>query len=238
MGPPPSNNVNTSKTRSSRSASIFKVVLSILYAALIFIAAGTIRWPRFWFFLGFYVISTSAFMIWLKKRDPGLLKERMTVKKDVKKWDKNIIRVYTALLFLMFIVAPLDAIRFRWSRVPSTVQWLAFAGIVMSWGVVFWAFRENAFLSGFVRIQTDRGHTVCSSGPYRMIRHPMYLAVIISVLCLPIFLGSLYSLIPAALVAALFVLRTSLEDQTLRKELPGYDEYAGKVRWRLLPKLW
>lgn len=221
-----------------RAASIIKIALSIIYVALIFVAAGTVHWPRFWFFLGFYVISTSAFLIWLKRRDPGLLKERMTVKKDVKKWDKAIIRVYSALLFITLLVAPLDAVRFHWSRVPQILQWCAFAGILASWSVVFWAFRENAFLSGYVRIQTDRGHLVCSSGPYRFIRHPMYLAVILIVFCLPFFLGSLYSLIPAALVAALFVLRTSLEDQTLKKELPGYDEYAAKVRWKLLPRVW
>jgi len=221
-----------------RVASIIRIALSLFYLALIFIAAGTIRWPRLWFFLGFYIISTSVFIIWLKKRDPGLLKERMTVKKDVKNWDKTIIRIYTALLFFMFLVAPLDAVRFRWSRVPPTLQWCAFAGILASWIVVFWAFRENAFLSGYVRIQTDRGHVVCTTGPYRFVRHPMYLAVIIIVLCLPLFLGSLYSLIPAALIAALFVLRTSLEDQTLKEELPGYDEYAARVRWRLLPRVW
>ena len=221
-----------------RGASIIKIALSILYVALIFVAAGTIHWPKLWFFLGFYVTTTSAFMIWLKKHDPGLLKERMTVKKDIKKWDKTIIRVYTALLFLMFLLAPLDAVRFRWSGVPPPLQWCAFAGIIVSWIIVFWAFRENAFLSGFVRIQTDRGHTVCTTGPYRFVRHPMYLAVILAVLCLPLFLGSLYSLIPAALVAALFVLRASLEDQTLKEELPGYDEYAEKVRWKLLPKVW
>jgi protein-S-isoprenylcysteine O-methyltransferase Ste14 len=221
-----------------KGASVIKIALSILYVALIFVAAGTIRWPRLWFFLGFYVTTTSAFVIWLKKRDPGLLKERMTVKTDVKKWDKTIIRVYTALLFFMFLLAPLDAVRFHWSRVPPIVQWLAFAGILVSCGIVFWAFRENTFLSGFVRIQADRGHVVCTTGPYRFVRHPMYVAVILIVLCLPFFLGSLYSLIPAALIAALFVLRTSLEDQTLRKELPGYSEYAGEVRWKLLPKLW
>jgi protein-S-isoprenylcysteine O-methyltransferase Ste14 len=133
--------------------------------ALIFVAAITLNWPRLWFFLGFYVVTTSAFMLWLKKRDPGLLKERMTVKKDVKSWDKAIIRVYIVILLIMFLIAPLDAIRFHWSRVPAVVQWLTFAGILLSWMIVFWAFRENAFLSGFVRIQTDHGHTVCTTGP-------------------------------------------------------------------------
>jgi len=222
----------------TRAASAVKIVLSAVFMALIFVAAGTLNWPRLWFFLGFYVVTTSAFMLWLKKRDPGLLKERMTVKKDVKSWDKAIIRVYTVILLIMFLIAPLDAIRFHWSRVPAVVQWLAFTGILLSWMIVFWAFRENAFLSGFVRIQTDRSHTVCTTGPYRFVRHPMYLAVILAILSLPLFLGSLYALIPAALASALFVLRTSLEDQTLRKELPGYADYAAKVRSKLIPRVW
>ncbi len=208
--------------------------------ALIFIAAGTINWPELWFFLGFYLISTSALIVWLKKHDPGLFRERTSVakRKDVKGWDRIIIRIYSLFLLVMLLIAPLDAVRFHWSRVPRPLQWLAFAGILLSWTIVVWAFRENAFLSGFVRIQADRGQKVCTTGPYRLIRHPMYLAVILAVFCLPLFLGSLYSLIPAALIAALFVLRTDLEDKTLRKELPGYSDYAARVGWKLIPKVW
>jgi protein-S-isoprenylcysteine O-methyltransferase Ste14 len=114
----------------------------------------------------------------------------------------------------------------------------AFLGILFSWGIIFWAFQENSYLSGFVRIQEDRGHKVCTSGPYKHIRHPMYLGVIITVLCLPLFLGSFYALLPATAVVALFILRTSLEDKTLRAELSGYKEYAEKVRWKLMLGVW
>jgi protein-S-isoprenylcysteine O-methyltransferase Ste14 len=221
-----------------RTAVLLRLLGTAAFVALIFAAAGTLRWPRLWFFLGFYVVTTSTLVLWLKKRDPALLKERMTVKKDVKGWDKTIIRIYTVVLMVMYIVLPLDAVRFGWSRVPAVLSWLAFAGIVLSWVIVLWAFRENAYLSAYVRIQTDRGHAVCTTGPYRFVRHPMYLAVILSILCVPLFLGSLYSLIPAGLVVGLFVLRTSLEDRTLQRELPGYADYAAKTRWRLVPKLW
>jgi protein-S-isoprenylcysteine O-methyltransferase Ste14 len=217
---------------------LIKILLRVAFIALIFVAAGTFNWPRLWFFLGFYAATTSALMLWLKKRDPGLLKERMTVKKDVKGWDKIIIRIYTVLLMGMYIVLPLDAVRFGWSRVPAALSWFAFAGIFLAWVVVFWAFRENAYLSAFVRVQTDRGHTVCTTGPYRFVRHPMYLAVILAILCVPLFLGSLFSLIPAVLIVGLFVLRTSLEDRTLRAELPGYAAYAAKTRWKLVPNVW
>lgn len=217
---------------------MIKTVASVLFAALMFVAAGTWSWPRLWFLLGFYAFITSALMLWLKRRDPALFRERTTVRKDIKSWDKAIIHVYNLLLGAMFLLIPLDAVRFRWSHVPAAVSWAAFAGLLLAWAMVLWAFRENAFLSGFVRIQSDRGHTVCTTGPYRFVRHPMYLATILSVLCVPLFLGSFLGLIPAVLIVALFVLRTSLEDRTLRQELPGYADYAAVTRWRLIPQVW
>jgi protein-S-isoprenylcysteine O-methyltransferase Ste14 len=96
----------------------------------------------------------------------------------------------------------------------------------------------NAFFSCTVRIQEERGHVVVSEGPYRYVRHPGYVGFIVSGLVTPIVLDSLWALVPAALAASLLVFRTSLEDSTLRKELSGYDEYAGRVRYRLLPGVW
>lgn len=227
--------------RKRRLAEAFlKTAASVAFVALIFVAAGTLWWPKFWIFSALYIIAMSSLMIWLKRKDPGLLKERMSAakKKDVKGWDKTLIKVYTVLLAMTYLVIPLDAVRFHWSHIPDVFQWLALAGLVASWAIVFWAFRANAFLSGFVRIQTDRGHTVCTTGPYQFIRHPVYLANIISFLCTPLFLGSLYSLIPAALMSAVFVLRTFMEDNTLQKELPGYADYAARTRWKLIPSVW
>lgn len=221
-----------------KSSRFKNIALFIVFIALISIVAGTPNWPELWFFLGFYVVTMTALIIWLKKHDPGLLKERMSVGKDVKSWDKTIIRVYTMLLLILFLIAPLDAVRFRWSRVPLVLKGIAYLLVTVSWVIGFWAFRENSYLSQFVRIQTDRGHRVCATGPYRFIRHPMYLAVILTILCLPLVLGSLWAFLPAALIAALFVLRTSMEDKTLKNELPGYAEYAEKVHWKLVPKVW
>jgi len=216
------------------------VALGFAFVGLMFAAAGTFQWPAFWVLSAFYVLTTGGWMLWLKRRDPGLLKERMSGKNrpDVKAWDKKIIRVYTALLMAMLLVAPLDAVRFRWSRVPLGFQALALAGLFAAGSLVIWAFRENAFLSEIVRIQTERGHTVCTTGPYRIVRHPMYVGVILTILCVPVLLGSLYALIPAGLIAALFVLRTALEDRTLQAELPGYAEYARNARWKLVPGIW
>jgi protein-S-isoprenylcysteine O-methyltransferase Ste14 len=225
---------------SPKRAAVLNVALSFAFVGLMFAAAGTFRWPAFWVLSGFYVLTTGGWMLWLRRRDPGLLKERMTgrTRPDVKTWDRTIIRIYTALLAVMLLVAPLDAVRFRWSRVPLGAQALALAGLFIAWSLIVWAFKENAFLSEVVRIQADRGHTVCTTGPYRIVRHPMYVGVILSILCTPVLLGSLYGLIPAALIAALFVLRTALEDRTLQAELPGFAEYARMVRWKLIPGIW
>jgi protein-S-isoprenylcysteine O-methyltransferase Ste14 len=215
-----------------------RIVLFVIYFAIIFFAAGSLRWPHLWIFLGFYAVGTTGFMLWLKKRNPGLLKERMSNRPDAKRWDKVVVQAFTSAILGIFIVAALDAVRFRWSSVPPAVQWTAFVAVGLAWAIVVWAARENAFLSSYVRIQTDRGHAVCTTGPYRIVRHPMYMADIILIFGLPLFLGSLWALLPAGLAAALFVLRTALEDRTLRTELPGYADYAASVRWKLLPFVW
>jgi protein-S-isoprenylcysteine O-methyltransferase Ste14 len=174
----------------------------------------------------------------MKKKAPDLLKERMRRKKDVKSWDKIIMAFYSFFLILILILPGLDAVRFQWSNVPLYAKILAFIGYVPGSALAFWAMRENAFLSDVVRIQEDRGHTVCTTGPYKYVRHPMYVGVILIMLCFPISLGSFYTLIPAVIIMILFSVRTALEDKTLREELPGYKEYAQNVRYRLIPGIW
>ena len=97
---------------------------------------------------------------------------------------------------------------------------------------------QNRYLSDVVRIQEERGHEVCMTGPYRYVRHPMYVGVIIFVLCLPLALGSFFALFLSAAILFVFLIRTSLEDKTLQKELPGYKEYTEQVRYRLIPGIW
>jgi len=101
-----------------------------------------------------------------------------------------------------------------------------------------WAMSANAYLSTMVRIQDDRGHQVVTTGPYRYVRHPMYVGTIFFGLCMPLFLGSWWTFVPCGLIVILFIIRTALEDRTLRDELPGYAEYAERVRYRLLPGVW
>jgi protein-S-isoprenylcysteine O-methyltransferase Ste14 len=223
-------------SRTSRALKLASTVALLL--ALVFIPAGTLRWPEAWILLLLYGAVVAGVVAWWKKNNPDLLKERMTRGKEAKRWDKLIMLVYTIVLMALLALPGFDAVRFRWSAVPLAAKILGFLGYLPAVGLALWAMTANAYLSDVVRIQRERGQTVCSSGPYRFIRHPMYAGVILVFLCFPLSLGSLYSYIPAALIVGLFLLRTALEDRTLKKELPGYEDYARRVRFRLLPGVW
>ena len=210
----------------------------VLFFALVFVPAGTLRWTEAWILIVFYLGTVTAVVIWLKKKNPGLLRERSRRKKDVKRWDRMFMRLYLFFLMILIILTGLDALRFQWSHVPLILKVIGFIGFVPAFRLGFWAMRENAFLSDAVRIQEERGHTVCTTGPYRYVRHPMYVGVILAMFSYPIALGSYFALLPAAVVSLLFVYRTAMEDKTLREELEGYKEYAEKTRYRLIPGLW
>jgi len=225
-------------SRSKAKRIVQAVFTSLFCITALFIPAGTLKWPEAWLFIVFYALAVTAIVTWMKKRAPGLLAERTRRKKDVKSWDKIFMVFYSIFLLILLILPGLDAVRFRWSNIPMMVKIIAFTGYIPGFAIVFWAMRENAFLSNVVRIQEDRGHTVCTSGPYKYVRHPMYVGVILIMLCFPLSLGSLYTLIPAVVITVLFLIRTALEDKTLREELPGYKEYSQKVRFRLIPGLW
>lgn len=223
----------------SKAKRIVQAIFTSLFCiAAIFIPAGTFKWPEAWLFIVFYAVAVTALVIWMKKRTPGLLAERTKRKKDAKSWDKIFMAFYSIFLIVILILPGLDAVRFRWSDIPVIVKIIAFMGYIPGFAIVFWAMRENAFLSDVVRIQKDRGHTVCTTGPYKYVRHPMYVGVILIMFCFPLSLGSLYTLIPAVIIMVLFLIRTALEDKTLKEELPGYKEYSQKVRYRLIPGLW
>ena len=210
----------------------------VLFLALFFVPAGTLKWPEAWILIVLYIVSILGVVIWLKKNDPELLKERSQRKKNVKTWDRILIFVYTFSLMGMLCVAGLDAVRFRWSNVHLVWKIIGFLGFIPGFILGFWAMRVNTYLSDAVRIQEDRGHRVCRTGPYRYVRHPMYIGIIFAMLSFPFALGSFFALIPAIFIVVLFVIRTVLEDKTLQEELSGYKEYTETVRFRLLPGVW
>jgi protein-S-isoprenylcysteine O-methyltransferase Ste14 len=155
---------------------------------------------------------------------------------DVKKWDKVLGPLMAlTLYFPLVIVAGLDH-RFGWS--PMFPTWLNITGIfLIALGYAFaaWALAENRFFSSMMRIQTDRGHVVCDSGPYRIVRHPGYAGNLLSMPGIVLALSSEWTLIPVGVALVVAVIRTALEDRTLQEELPGYREYTSRVRYRLFP---
>lgn len=136
-------------------------------------------------------------------------------------------------------IAEMCKINFGWTMpLPPWARILALLGSAFGYGLSTWAMVENAYFSMIVRVQSDRGQRVCSTGPYRFVRHPGYLGTILFELLVPIVLGSWWALIPGAITAVLTIVRTALEDKTLQEELPGYQDYTGETRYRLIPWVW
>ena len=210
------------------------------YAAVIFISAGTLHWVWGWALVIVLAVVLIAHPLILIPINPQLLAERQRGMRDegVKMWDQRITMLSGGLMFLVWIVAGLDY-RWGWSPpLPAAVHLAGLLFVVVGYGLFLWAMASNAFFSEGVRIQTERGHTVARNGPYRFVRHPGYVGVIVVHTATPFLLGSLWALIPGLLLAGLFVLRTHLEDKTLTAELPGYEAYRQETPYRLLPGLW
>jgi protein-S-isoprenylcysteine O-methyltransferase Ste14 len=209
-----------------------------LMGAVLFLAAGRLDWLDAWIFLVAYFLIAAAAQAWLTRIDPGLVEERWQWGTNTKAWDRWIVAANGLLLFALLLVIGLDAGRFGWSYVPWPVRLAALLGFVPAFGLPLLASRANTYLASTVRIQEERGHTVVSAGPYAFIRHPMYAGTILYDVCVPPLLGSWVGLAVSAVMITMAVLRTTLEDRTLQAELPGYREYARRVRFRLLPGVW
>jgi protein-S-isoprenylcysteine O-methyltransferase Ste14 len=211
-------------------------VYVLVQAAILLLGSGRPGWTRAWVYLVSYVglIALTRVVV----RNPELFAERARFRKDAKAWDKWLSALFSVVGLGMLVVAALDA-RFAWS--PPTSAALAVAGLaafLAGFGVSVWAMAANPFFSTQVRIQADRGHTVATGGPYRFVRHPGYAGFIVGAFGTALLLGSRWALVPAALSSVLVAVRTALEDRTLRRELPGYGDYAARVRYRLLPRVW
>jgi protein-S-isoprenylcysteine O-methyltransferase Ste14 len=209
-------------------------------AALLFISAGTVRWPQAWIYLAEIGVLGLVSGFAIGKRDPALLRERMAapIQKGQKSWDKIVILVLFSLWMSQYVVIGLDAMRFRWSEVPL---WLQVAGgLAIAFGLYAFhvVLETNTFAAPVVKIQSERKHQVISTGPYAYVRHPMYAGAVPLIVGTPLLLGSWYGLIWAAAMIALLGFRAVLEEDTLKAELEGYDAYAARVRYRLVPKVW
>jgi protein-S-isoprenylcysteine O-methyltransferase Ste14 len=214
------------------------IILIGVLGLLLFLPAGRLDWLQAWAFIIFITIYFLLYIYFGIYKDPEQTRERSRIGENVKPWDKVILRIYTALLPTVFILAGLDVGRFGLSNVPVFLQVLAWLGLVFSGAIILWTVTTNTYLSRYARIQDDRGQEVIISGPYHHVRHPMYLGIIILFLCIRPALGSLLALIPGFLIAVLFAIRTAKEDNMLQEELSGYKAYSQKVPYRLLPGIW
>lgn len=206
--------------------------------AVLFGIAGRWDWVAPWLITGIFAVLLTTGAWWFLRRDPELIEERLTVAADVPSWDRRLVRTYSLLLPVLFVTAALDAGRFRWSHVPAPLEVAGAAGTIAAVVIIWWCTASNHFLSTYARIQTDRGHRVVRHGPYGFVRHPMYTSIIVLMIGLALLLGSWLALIPAGLIAVLFIVRTSLEDRMLADSLEGYRDYARQVPARLLPGVW
>jgi protein-S-isoprenylcysteine O-methyltransferase Ste14 len=205
-------------------------------AASFFIAAGRLDIPRAWFFYGMSLIHLLFNLAIFYKLAPDILRERSETKPGIKSWDLAFAIGYTLSVLAIHAVAGLDIGRFGWSCLGPEFGVLGILLYATGASIITWAMVSNKFFETTVTIV--EGHQVVSSGPYAVVRHPGYVGMILMYSSASLVLGSAVSLIPAAIVAVLFVGRTHMEDKTLQKELKGYKEYAKKVRYRLVPGIW
>ena len=215
-----------------------RIFTSLLGIAAVFILAGRINYWQGWVFGGIFAIGFSIVAAMYADKI-GLARERIKPGPGTKWWDKVFYAFYIPLHLAVVIVASLDAGRFLWTaRLPAPVYIAGYIAHIFSYFIALWAMGTNRFFSSVVRIQEDRGHEVIQEGPYRFIRHPGYVSGILAGVSTSLVLGSLWALIPGAILIPLFIIRAYLEDNTLKKELSGYAEYTKKVKYRLVPGVW
>lgn len=213
----------------------------LLMPLVLLISASDLGWWQGWLYSVLIVAIGVGSRILAEKRHPGLMAERSRLGKDqnVKPWDKILAPLMAiGMTFPLFIVAGLDH-RFGWSpEFPIELNILGFALIVLGYTFASWAIIENRFFSSMVRIQMDRKHVVCDTGPYKIVRHPGYAGNLLALPGIALALSSAWTIVPGIIAVVITVIRTRLEDRALQEELPGYKEYAGRVRYRLIPGIY
>lgn len=223
----------------SRAKAIaYAVSLPIAFLALLFLPAGTLHWPAGWLFVAVTVLAFGVSALVLARVNPVIYRARSRFQPGTKRWDKALLAVILPAMVAILPVAALDAGRLHWSAVPLWLVVLAYLALLAGIAVTSWAQAVNPFFEPGVRIQSERHQRVIDTGPYRHVRHPGYAAALLLFFGMALALGSFWALLPAALAAAVLVLRTAWEDRLLRTELTGYDGFARRVRWRLVPGLW
>ncbi len=212
---------------------------SAVYAGLAFIGAGRIDWTRGWVYAAVFVTVSVVGALIVQCANPGLLEARAKgIRKDTKAFDKTFYRMFLPLVLFYPLLAGMDGANFSWAPLP---WWTVVPGALLFLiGSAFgtWAMVANAHAETTVRIQGERGHSVVTEGPYRIVRHPMYVGTVIGLPGTALMLGSGWALVAMALIVMLFVWRTAREDRALQRELTGYEDYVRRTRYRLVPGIW
>lgn len=223
---------------SRRKAVAYAICLPLALILLIFLPAGTLAWRPGWIFIAVLILAFGASALVLARVNPIIFRARSRFQEGTKGWDRALLAAILPAMVAILPVAALDAGRFHWLPLPLAAILLGYAALLAGIAVTAWAQAVNPFFEPGVRIQAERHQRVIDSGPYRFVRHPGYIAAIVMFFGMALALGSVLALLPAALASALLALRTLWEDQLLRTELPGYADFAQRVRWRLVPGLW
>jgi protein-S-isoprenylcysteine O-methyltransferase Ste14 len=213
-------------------------VTNLVFSAILFICAGRINYIQGWILLSVNILSTlmNYFMI---HKNSELINERSKPGEGIKTWDKLLLGLSALIYVIIIVLAGLDSGRFHWT--PNFNWLISLSGVllIVVGQVLFLTARsQNSFFSSVVRIQKDRGHVVCDTGLYKIVRHPGYLGMIISLVSLPLITTSFWSIFPTLVAIVLLVIRTSLEDNMLKNELDGYAEYTRKTQSKLIPFIW
>ena len=206
----------------------------VVIACLFFVPAGTLSYWEAWIYMGILFGSTLLIGGYLFLKDPELLERRMRTRETARP-QQTIIAVFILLLLVLFLVPGIDH-RYGWSQTPSALILLADAIILLGFLLFVLTIRENRFASRVIEVQ--EGQAVVSTGPYALVRHPMYLAMGLVLGFSPLALGSLWGLIPSVFVPLLLAQRIAHEEQVLKVSLPGYEEYTQRVRFRMIPFIW
>jgi protein-S-isoprenylcysteine O-methyltransferase Ste14 len=207
--------------------------------ALLFLPAGTLHWPAAWLYLATTAVLGLAGGLWLARVDPALLDERMKpmMQKGQPAADKKFMLAFGFAAFIWFIVIGLDR---RWlaSSMPVALQALGYALLLAASGLMLRVVRENSFAAPVVKVQAERGHRVIDTGPYALVRHPMYSGAVLYFVAMALTLGSWWGLALSPVFFVLFGIRAGLEERALAEGLPGYADYLARVRYRLVPGVW
>lgn len=211
-----------------------------LMGAVLFGAAGDLRWPEAWVYLWLVAVSSLVMIGWLGRHDPALLAARLAppVHRDQKPWDRLFMVLFIPAFLGWMVLIGLDARRFGGSHIPVWLEATGAAGILLCMAVTWQTFAVNSFAAPQVRLHTDRAHRAVCEGPYRFVRHPMYSGALLFLFGMPLMLGSWWGIFAALFLAAGLAARAVGEERFLQRELAGYDVYMRQVRYRLIPGIW